>query len=159
MRHKYFGAETDDKFTDWFEQMKKVKEYTTQNLQVDFTDIDINNNGKVEKVLITSFYNFKYLFWHNTNYVVDAQDNLNPRFKEGATSSAELFRYKGRIYGYGASMKGNTAEISEFTPAYIHTTRSNLTADDIIGLQTPLSILCTLAFIPTPEQPTQLLQH
>jgi len=155
MRNKYFGLETDDQFTDWFEQMKFIKQSSSKQLQVDLANIDINNDGHINKVYMDSTYglvspynsNMNFVSLIHINYVVDAQDHLNSHFKEGVTSNGELFRYKGRTYGYDGTVMNKSAKIYEFTPAYIHTTRANLTSADIIGLQQ--TNICQLTFVPT----------
>ncbi|WP_157608715.1 hypothetical protein [Shewanella violacea] len=129
-----------DGYEGWFKQMEGIKNNLNNEMQIYITNIDINNEGTLDRVLVASYRNPRYGYINN-NYVLNSEGDLAAHFQVGAVSHGELFLYKGKIYGY--SDMRTYVSIIEFTPAYHRNVTNKQTHKDIIGLQAGTS-LCKL---------------
>lgn len=129
-----------DGYEGWFKQMEGVKSNLNHEMQIYITNVDINNEGTLDRVLVASYKHPRHGYINN-NYVLNSKGDLAAHFKVGAVSHGELFIYKGKTYGY--SDMRTYVSIIEFTPAYHRNVTKKQTKKDIIGLQAGTS-LCKL---------------
>lgn len=93
---------TSGKDLNWWErEIKWLKKQLNSNLQVMRADIDINNNGSLEKIVRISFYDDDLNRDVVINFIVDKYHNLDPAFYNyGDFSSVqgEIFLFGGRVF-------------------------------------------------------------
>lgn len=89
-------------FDKWKSHVNRLEEiHSNDTLIVTAADVDMNNNGKVNKVISTSRKSRRFNMWNNVNYVVDENNNLNRDFFSygtPTTSTGELFLFDGRTF-------------------------------------------------------------
>jgi len=98
---------------DWFQAIGRLQERLNLGLQVFLLHVDVNNDGKKNKVLSASYFS-KKLGWFHQNYVLDDDGFLNLKLIKKNHFGGKIFYYEGRTYSYTTLL--DTYYISDHFP-------------------------------------------